>query len=130
MVSPGHTFARAELYPLPVLVRLPLSTMGHLVASMSTGAAPASVREPGCLGLRRSPLSSLSEAAMSLRTATDVDADLSTAVKARDAARHTISQLSAAVVAHTRFIDQLLAERSTLSACPDSPASLVPPVRS
>jgi hypothetical protein len=61
---------------------------------------------------------------MPVRSSTDVDVELSKAVKARDAARSTISELSGVIVSLTQRIDKLLAERSAASQVPDSPASL------
>lgn len=54
-----------------------------------------------------------------------VDDELSTAVKARAAARKTIGQLSDVIIGKTRQIDALLAERSAvLAVCPDTLAGL------
>jgi hypothetical protein len=50
------------------------------------------------------------------RSLIEVDAELSSAVKDRGAARQAISRLSADIVRDTRCIDQLLAERSALIA--------------
>jgi hypothetical protein len=67
------------------------------------------------LGLRRSHSLREARLAMADRTATDIDVELSEAVKTRDAARRTISQASASVIACTSSIDRLLAERSLLT---------------
>lgn len=61
---------------------------------------------------------------MPVRSSTEVDVELSKAVKAREAARATISELSGAIVSLTQRIDKLLAERSVAVVIPDSPASL------